>query len=143
MPLTFRRIAGAFHPVLATLGDLYDLMAVPDAHWIATSAPTLGLACDPRLLSLLDEEGDGRVRAEEVRAAIAWVRERVAAPERWRAGSDTLDLEMLGPAGAAVRRAAQLALDAAERAAGYTETARRASGDVRYDRFLGKRPGST
>lgn len=127
MPLTFRRIGTAFHPVIADFDDLVALLEVPDAHWIATSAPTAGLHCDPQFLRVLDEEGDGRVRAEELRAAIRWVEARLSDPARWQPGSEVLALAALAPGAADLHAAAQLALAAA----GATGAAEVSLGQVR------------
>ena len=41
--------------------------------WYALSCPLAGLRFDARTLALLDADGDGRIRADEVRAALAFL----------------------------------------------------------------------
>ncbi len=42
-------------------------------HWIATSAPVAAFHCDPRFLSFLDYDGNGRIRSDEVIRTIRWI----------------------------------------------------------------------
>lgn len=65
---------GGFDQVVLKSGD--DLRALPDLDqklWVALACPTAGLEVDPRTLKLLDADGDGRVRAPEVIAAVRWM----------------------------------------------------------------------
>ena len=41
--------------------------------WYAISCPCAGLRFDSRTLELLDSDGDGRIRSEEVTAALAFL----------------------------------------------------------------------
>ena len=41
--------------------------------WYALSCPLAGLRFDARTLALLDADGDGRIRADELRAALAFL----------------------------------------------------------------------
>ena len=56
-------------------GDLEDLKA-----WCALSCPVKGLRFDARTLALLDADGDGRVRTDEVLAALAFLKAKGVAP---------------------------------------------------------------
>ena len=51
-------------------------------EWYAISCPTTGLRFDARTLSLLDANGDGHIRTEEVQAALAFLKERGVEPEQ-------------------------------------------------------------
>jgi len=65
--------AGGFDQVQLDSGA--DLLALKDLNqklWVALSCPTRGIEFDTRTLDLIDRDGDGRVRANEVLAAIAW-----------------------------------------------------------------------
>ena len=44
--------------------------------WYALSCPIAGLRFDRRTLELLDADGDGHIRSEEVRAALAFLSEK-------------------------------------------------------------------
>ncbi len=65
--------AGGFDQVKLDSGS--DLLALKDLDqklWVALSCPTRGIEFDSRTLDLIDTDADGRVRATEVLAAIAW-----------------------------------------------------------------------
>ena len=49
--------------------------------WYAISCPTGGLRFDSRTLALLDANGDGNIRSEELEAALAFLKEKGVSPE--------------------------------------------------------------
>ena len=49
--------------------------------WYAISCPTGGLRFDSRTLALLDANGDGNIRSEELEAALAFLTEKGVSPE--------------------------------------------------------------
>ena len=49
--------------------------------WYAISCPTSGLRFDKRTLELMDTNGDGNIRSEELEAAIAFLKEKGVSPE--------------------------------------------------------------
>ena len=51
-------------------------------EWYAISCPTTGLRFDARTLEMLDANGDGNIRTEEVQAALAFLKERGVEPEQ-------------------------------------------------------------
>lgn len=51
-------------------------------EWYAISCPTNGLRFDARTLALLDANGDGHIRTEEVQAALAFLKEHGVEPEQ-------------------------------------------------------------
>ena len=51
-------------------------------EWYAISCPTAGLRFDARTLALLDANGDGNIRTEEVQAALAFLKEHGVEPEQ-------------------------------------------------------------
>lgn len=68
----FNRLGG-FDQVVIESGD--DIRALPQLEqklWAALSCPTSGIELDEHTLKLLDTDGDGRVRAPEVLAAVSW-----------------------------------------------------------------------
>lgn len=67
----------------ATLGNDYDwthLDQLDPKLWMALSCPIEGLEFDADTLNLLDVDKDGRIRAQEVKAAVAWLCERLEHP---------------------------------------------------------------
>ncbi len=70
---------------LAALGDL-DLK-----NWVALACPTRGLDFDERTLALLDTDGDGRIRAPEIRSAVRWLCKSLKDPDVVFGAGDRLD----------------------------------------------------
>jgi hypothetical protein len=109
--LTFQRFGGSYQMRITTFAELEAAVRAPEALWVATACPTQGLACDARFLALLDGDGNGRVRAEELRAAVAWTAGVLAERGGVEAGSDVLTLAHLAPAAARLAEAAGLLLE--------------------------------
>ncbi len=61
---------------LETGADLAALPELDQRLWTVLSASTQGLRFDAATLRLLDADGDGRIRAPDVLAAVAWLRPR-------------------------------------------------------------------
>lgn len=68
----FRRYGRSRQLVIASGEDLTTALALDSARWAATGAPVDGIMIDAALLRYLDGDGDGRILAHEVRAAISW-----------------------------------------------------------------------
>lgn len=65
--------AGGFDQVkLDTGSDLLHLDQLDQKLWTALACPTQGLEFDQKTLALIDTDGDGRVRAPELIAALKW-----------------------------------------------------------------------
>ena len=63
--------AGRMNQVSLTCGrDLANLKTLDRKTWIALSMPVKGVRFDSRMLELMDADHDGRIRADEVLAAI-------------------------------------------------------------------------
>ncbi len=69
----FFRLGGFDQVRLETADDLRHLSDLDQKLWAALSCPVHGLEFDPRTLSMLDTDGDGRVRAKEILQAVSWV----------------------------------------------------------------------
>lgn len=69
----FFRSGGVDQVRLDTGADLANLAQLNLKLWVALACPTRGLEFDSRTLDLIDGDKDGRVRAPEVLAAVAWV----------------------------------------------------------------------
>lgn len=111
MAHTFKRLGGAFHLKIDSFEDLRQAMEVPEAHWIATACPTTGLNCDPKFLQCLDTDGNGRVRAEELKEGIRFASKNLKNTAALVKGSDTLLLDDLSGDAAAIRKTAEYVLD--------------------------------
>jgi hypothetical protein len=65
--------AGGFDQVQLDNGaDLLALGQLDQKLWVALSCPTRDIEFDERTLDMIDTDGDGQVRANEVLAAIGW-----------------------------------------------------------------------
>lgn len=85
--------AGGFDQVQLDNGaDLLALKDLDQKLWVALSCPTRGIEFDTRTLDLIDADADGRVRANEVLAAIAWAGGLLKKPDLLAGGSDRLPL---------------------------------------------------
>ncbi len=93
--LKFFRAGGLDQIALETGADLLALESLDQKLWIALSCPTRGLELDPRTLALLDTDGDGRVRAPEILAAIRFCAARLRDVGLLLYGADELALAAL------------------------------------------------
>jgi hypothetical protein len=85
--------AGGFDQVQLDSGaDLLALKELDQKLWVALSCPTRGIEFDTRTLDLIDSDGDGRVRANEVLAAIDWAAGRLKDASLLVKGGDRLAL---------------------------------------------------
>ncbi|MEZ5507951.1 MAG: hypothetical protein R3F38_19100 [Gammaproteobacteria bacterium] len=65
--------AGGFNQVrFASGADLLNIDQLDQKLWVALACPTKGLVFDARTLELIDSDGDGRIRANELIAAVKW-----------------------------------------------------------------------
>lgn len=85
--------AGGFDQVQLDTGtDLLALKELDQKLWVALSCPTRGIEFDNRTLDMIDSDGDGQVRANEVLAAVAWAGALLTDSELLVKGSDKLVL---------------------------------------------------
>ncbi len=68
----FFRSGGLDQVLLQSGADLLNLEHLDQKLWVALSCPVKGLELDEKTLSLIDTDGDGRIRVPEVIAAIKW-----------------------------------------------------------------------
>ena len=54
--------------------DIENLAGLDVKHWLAISMPVKGVRFDERMLKLIDSDGDGRIRVNEVLAAIEFLK---------------------------------------------------------------------
>lgn len=83
--------AGGFDQVQLDNGA--DLLALKDLNqklWVALSCPTRGIEFDGRTLDMIDSDGDGQVRANEVLAAISWAGALMKSNDALTKGTDKL-----------------------------------------------------
>ena len=83
--------AGGFDQVQLDSGaDLLALKELDQKLWVALSCPTRGIEFDTKTLDFIDADQDGRVRANEVLAAISWAGGLLKNADTLLQGSDNL-----------------------------------------------------
>lgn len=75
--------------------DLAAVETLDQKLWVALSMPVVGQELDARTLSLLDADGDGRIRAPEIVAAVKFVRGNLSNFDAFFAGKDSVALDAL------------------------------------------------
>lgn len=94
-PWRFFRSGGFDQVRIETADDLRHLAELDQKLWSVLACPTSGLEFDSRTLQLLDGDGDGRIRAPEVIAAVRWVCKVLKDPGCLFAGASTLPLSAI------------------------------------------------
>ena len=73
----FFRTGGFDQVRIDTAADLLNLKDLDQKLWVALSCPTSGIEFDARTLALIDNDGDGHIRAPELLGAIDWAAARL------------------------------------------------------------------
>ncbi len=110
---TFFRRGGLDQAALLSAADLQAIASLDFKLWVALACPVKGLELDERTLALLDADGDGRIRASEVVAAVQWASARLKDPGQLLQPADTLPLASIQdqtPEGRALLAAARRVL---------------------------------
>lgn len=102
-------------PIIDEPADLLDVLELQDALWVATAAPLDTLRGDPVFLRALDADGDGRIRSDEVRAAIRWLVDALVSLDALAGSELSLDTLSDTTEGRRLHAAATRALELAER----------------------------
>lgn len=79
--LRFFRSGGFDQVRIETVADLRALDQLDLKLWASLACPVKGLEFDERTLRYIDTDGDGRIRAPEILAAVHWALENLADPE--------------------------------------------------------------
>ncbi|WP_223646738.1 kinesin [Corallococcus sp. EGB] len=108
--LVYRRYGGSLQVDIPDFNTLTEAVRIPATQWMALACPMEGIACDPRFLTLMDADGNRRIRVEELRAAVDWTAARLKDRKGADASSDVLELSALSDTAANLRGAAELVL---------------------------------
>ena len=73
MTVVYRRFGGSTHVRIDTFAELKEAVSIPETQWVATSAPIASFVCDQRFLELIDTDHNGRIRVDELQAAVHWM----------------------------------------------------------------------
>lgn len=74
------RLGGFDQVELTTGADLRHLPELDPTLWAVLSCPTVGLEYDAHTLALLDRDGDGQIRLDDLQAAVRWTCQRLKDP---------------------------------------------------------------
>ncbi len=110
----FFRAGGVDQVRIESGDDITHLAELDQKLWVALSCPTRGLHFDNRTLDLLDTDGDGRVRAPEILAAVGWLGDVLASADALCRGEDGVALDTIRqdtPEGKQVLKAARHILE--------------------------------
>ena len=91
--------AGGFDQVkLETGADLMNLDQLDQKLWVALACPTTGLEFCPKTAALIDSDKDGRIRANELIAAIQWAGSMLKNADDLVKGGDSVALSAISDA---------------------------------------------
>ncbi len=93
----FERVGGSFQPIVRSAADLDNLVNLAPALWSVTSISIDAVAMDKVFLSFMDDDGNGKIRVDEVKRAIQWIQARLRNFEGAEKGSSTLNFTDLNP----------------------------------------------
>lgn len=71
--MVFESYGRSPHLRIRSAADLEHVLALEEAHWVATGAPISSLNCDGMFLDYIDVDDNGRIMCFEVRQAIRWL----------------------------------------------------------------------
>lgn len=75
--------------------DLRKISQLDHKLWVVLSCPTHGLEFDESTLRLIDADGDGRIRCQELIDAVDWTLKRLKNHESLALGKDSLPLDLI------------------------------------------------
>lgn len=86
----YTRIGGVTRVSIETGDDIIHLPELDQKQWTVLSCPTTGLEMDPETLKMLDSDGDGHIKVNEVTSAIKWLNNVVKTPANLLNKSDVM-----------------------------------------------------
>jgi hypothetical protein len=95
------RYGGDWQPLLRDFADAVAALELPDTAWAVLSCPVDGVALEQDFIALIDRDGDGRVRTDDVREAVAWTASMLGEWGGVSAGASVLRIADLSGGGAA------------------------------------------
>ena len=122
----FHRLGGFDQVRIESGADICHLPELDQKLWAALSCPTSGVEFDSHTLQLLDTDGDGRIRAPELLAAVSWTCTALKTPDELLAGSAGLPLAAINDeseVGRKLLKAARRILDNLDKQSADTITA--------------------
>lgn len=97
--LSFERFGKAFHLKIRDAGDLPNVMAIDEAHWVAMNAPLNTINADPAFLDMLDCDRDDRISIREVKIALEWLMAHLKNHQAIAEDNLALEIDNIDPGG--------------------------------------------
>jgi hypothetical protein len=72
-PARYTYYGKTIHLYLSAQKDLHQVLKLGEVFWLATTAPISEFLLPSAFLEKVDSDGDGRIRVQEVKAAIKWL----------------------------------------------------------------------
>ena len=91
--MMFRRVGSCRQPSIKNSNDMKKILELDNALWAVTSIPCDAVVTDAEFLKCLDSDGNGRIRPDELRAALNWLLGVLKDYSGIDSGSDVLKLE--------------------------------------------------
>src|SRR5688500_7834941 len=91
----FFRAGGVDQVSLRDGSDMLALAELDQKLWVALAMPSRGIAIDHETLTLLDHDGDSRIRVQDVLAAVEWAKATFKQPGDLLARRDEVALGAL------------------------------------------------
>src|SRR5262245_12210139 len=88
----FFRAGGVDQVSLRNGQDLVHLSELDAKLWVALAMPNNDVDVDPATMKILDADGDGRVRVDDIRAVATWVGDTFANPDDVLRSADAVAL---------------------------------------------------
>ena len=88
----FFRAGGVDQVSLRDGADMLALAELDQKLWVALAMPTRGIDIDQETLKLLDVDGDGRIRVQDILATIEWAKTTFVEPGALLASEDAVEL---------------------------------------------------
>ena len=95
--IRYTTLGGSTQLDIKSFKDFSDILLLDDAHWVLNSVAVTSLRADRRLLQYLDSDHNGRIRTDEVRAAIKFLLEHLCDGKGVDESSDILEFSALSP----------------------------------------------
>ncbi len=112
--VNFRMLGGSRQLLVQTGADLHRVADLDVAHWAVTALQKDSLIGNKEFLDMLDADNDGRIRCDEVKAALNWMLGLLQDLRGAEQGSSTLTIDSIydnKPDGVAMRDSIRIALD--------------------------------
>ena len=71
--IQFEKVGGSLQPIVKTAADMEKLLELSPAFWAITSVSLDAISMDPVFLKFIDSDSNGKIRVDEVKAAIRWI----------------------------------------------------------------------